>query len=87
MLNLLKSETQEAMVKLIATQADLITLYKEAQRDQNEIIDTLKRLVEIQEQQIDTLKEDLNIKNLRLESYSESIAHYKEKISKLENKQ
>ena len=87
MFNLFKSETQEAMVKLIASQGDLITLYKEAQKDQNEIIDTLKRLVEIQEQQIETLKEDLNIKNLRLESYSESIAHYKEKISELENKQ
>lgn len=63
MFNLFKSETQEAMVKMIATQGDLITLYKEAQQDRDEIINHLKRLVNIQEQQIDDLK--LKLRELR----------------------
>ena len=56
MLNLFKAETQEAMVKMIATQRDLVQLYKEAQKDRDEIINHLKRLVNLQEQQIDDLK-------------------------------
>lgn len=56
MLNLFKAETQEAMLKMIATQRDLVQLYKEAQKDRDEIINHLKRLVNLQEQQIDDLK-------------------------------
>jgi hypothetical protein len=56
MMNLFKRETEEAMVKLIATQSDLISLYKESTKDRDEIIDMLKRLVNLQEQQIDDLK-------------------------------
>lgn len=56
MLNLFKRETQDALVKMIATQADLIALYKEAAKDQEEIVNHLKRLVDVQEQQIDDLK-------------------------------
>ena len=59
MFNLFKAETQDAMVKMIAAQSDLITLYKEAQRDRDEIISILKRLVSIQETQIDDLKDSL----------------------------
>lgn len=55
-MNLFKRETEEAMVKLIATQSDLISLYKESTKDRDEIIDMLKRLVNLQEQQIDDLK-------------------------------
>jgi hypothetical protein len=56
MMNLFKRETEEAMVKLIATQSDLISLYKESTKDRDEMIDMLKRLVNLQEQQIDDLK-------------------------------
>lgn len=63
MFNLFKAETQEAMVSLIATQSDLITLYKEAQKDRDEIINHLKRLVDLQEQQIEDLK--LKLRELR----------------------
>ena len=55
-MNLFKRETEEAMVKLIATQSDLISLYKESTKDRDEMIDMLKRLVNLQEQQIDDLK-------------------------------
>jgi len=58
-MNLFKRETQEAMIKLIATQSELITLYKDAQKDREEIIAILKQLVSIQESQIDDLKDSL----------------------------
>ena len=86
MFNLFKSETQEAMISLIASQGDLIALYKEATKDRDEIISTLKLLVNLQEEQIEDLKGDLKLTRKRLESYSESIANYKDQISKLENK-
>jgi len=63
MFNLFKAETQEAMVKLIATQSDLIALQKEAAKDREETISLLKRLVEIQELQISDLKD--NLRDLR----------------------
>ena len=63
MFNLFKAETQEAMVKMIATQKDLVQLYKEAQKDRDEIINHLKRLVNLQEQQIEDLK--LKLRELR----------------------
>jgi site-specific DNA-adenine methylase len=52
MMNLFKHETQEAMVKLIATQRDLINLYKESNKDQEEIINNLRRLVNLQEEHL-----------------------------------
>ena len=55
-MNLFKHETQEAMVKLIATQSDLIVLHKDAAKDRDEMIDMLKQLVNLQEQQISDLK-------------------------------
>ena len=63
MFNLFKAETQEAMIKMIATQRDLVQLYKEAQKDRDEIINHLKRLVNLQEQQIEDLK--LKLRELR----------------------
>jgi hypothetical protein len=63
MMNLFKRETEEAMVKLIATQSDLISLYKESTKDRDEMIDMLKRLVNLQEQQISDLK--LKLRKLR----------------------
>lgn len=87
MFNLFKAETQEAMVSLIATQSDLIALYKEAIKDQDEIINHLKRLVNLQEEQIVDLKSDLKVMRQGLASYSESIAHYKDQLSELEKKQ
>ena len=63
MFNLFKAETQEAMVKLIAIQSDLIALQKEAVKDREETISLLKRLVEIQELQISDLKD--NLRDLR----------------------
>ena len=62
-MNLFKRETEEAMVKLIATQSDLISLYKESTKDRDEMIDMLKRLVNLQEQQISDLK--LKLRKLR----------------------
>lgn len=87
MMNLFKRETEEAMIKLIATQSDLIATYKESIKDRDEIIGHLKRLVNIQEQQIDDLKSDLKVMRQRLASYSESIAHYKDQLSELRLKQ
>ena len=63
MFNLFKAETQEAMVKMIATQEDLIALQKEAAKDREEIISHLKRLVDLQEIQISDLK--LKLRELR----------------------
>lgn len=62
-MNLFKYETQEAMVKLIATQSDLINLYKESNKDQEEIINNLRRLVNLQEEQISDPK--LKLRELR----------------------
>lgn len=87
MFNLFKRETQDAMVKMIATQRDLIELHKEASKDRDDIINDLKRLVNLQEGQIDDLKSDLKVMRQRLASYSESIAHYKDQLSELEKKQ
>lgn len=55
-MNLFKHETQEAMVKLISAQSDLIVLHKDAAKDRDEMIDMLKQLVNLQEQQISDLK-------------------------------
>jgi site-specific DNA-adenine methylase len=63
MMNLFKHETQEVMVKLIATQSDLINLYKESNKDQEEIINNLRRLVNLQEEQISDRK--LKLRQLR----------------------
>jgi hypothetical protein len=63
MMNLFKRETEEAMVKMIATQSELIALYKESTKDRDQIIDNLRRLVNLQEQQISDLK--LNLRDLR----------------------
>lgn len=84
--NLFKAETQEALVKMIATQSDLINLYKEAAKDRDELVNHLKRLVDIQEQQIDELKNDLKVMRQRLASYSDIIKNYKDKFSELEEK-
>ena len=62
-MNLFKHETQEVMVKLIATQSDLINLYKESNKDQEEIINNLRRLVNLQEEQISDRK--LKLRQLR----------------------
>jgi hypothetical protein len=63
MMNLFKRETEESMIKLIATQSDLISLQKEAAKDREEIINRLKRLVNLQEEQISDLK--LKLRELR----------------------
>jgi NAD+--asparagine ADP-ribosyltransferase len=63
MMNLFKYETQEAMVKLIATQSDLIALYKDSSKSRDEIISNLRRLVDLQEDQISDLK--LKLRELR----------------------
>jgi hypothetical protein len=63
MMNLFKRETEEAMVKLIATQSDLITLYKDSSKSRVRIIDNLRRLVDLQEEQISDLK--LKLRELR----------------------
>lgn len=55
-MNLFKRETEEAMIKLIATQSELIATYKESTKDRDQIIGHLKQLVNLQEQQIDDLK-------------------------------
>lgn len=62
-MNLFKYETQEAMVKLIATQSDLIALYKDSSKSRDEIISNLRRLVDLQEDQISDLK--LKLRELR----------------------
>jgi hypothetical protein len=56
MLVLFTRETQDALVKMIATQGELIQLYKQAAQEQKEIKDHLKSLVEVQELQISDLK-------------------------------
>lgn len=56
MLDLFNRETQDALVKMIATQSDLIKLYKQAAQEQKEIKDHLKSLVEVQDLQISDLK-------------------------------
>jgi hypothetical protein len=63
MMNLFKTETEESIVKLIATQGDLIALYKESIKDRDEIISNLRRLVVLQEQQIVDLK--LKLRQIR----------------------
>jgi len=63
MTNLFKRETEEAMVKLIATQSDLIATYKETSKSRDEIISNLRRLVDLQEDQISDLK--LKLRELR----------------------
>lgn len=62
-MNLFKRETEETMIKLIATQSDLITLQKEATKNREEIISHLKRIVDLQENQISDLK--LKLRDLR----------------------
>jgi hypothetical protein len=59
MLDLFNRETQDALVKMIATQSDLIVLYKQASKDREELISHLKSLVDLQETQISDLKEKL----------------------------
>jgi hypothetical protein len=56
MLDLFNRETQDALVKMIATQSDLIVLYKQAMQEQKEITDHLKSLVKVQDLQISDLK-------------------------------
>ena len=56
MMNLFKRESEEAMIKMISAQSDLIALYKESTKDRDEMIDMLKQLVNLQEQQISDLK-------------------------------
>ena len=62
-MNLFKRETEEAMVKLISAQSDLIVLHKDAAKDREEMINHLKRLVNLQEEQISDLK--LKLRSLR----------------------
>jgi hypothetical protein len=64
MMNLFKRETEEAMVKLIATQSDLIATYKESIKDRDELIKQLRKLTDLQELQISDLK--LKLRQLRL---------------------
>jgi ABC-type phosphate/phosphonate transport system ATPase subunit len=87
MLNLFSRETEEAAVKLINSQGELIALLKESTAGKDEIIASLKRLVEIQELQITELKSDL--KNMRdvLFEKCEQVSDLKDKLSKYENKQ
>jgi hypothetical protein len=63
MMNLFKPETEESMIKLIATQSDLIALYKDSSKSRDEIISNLRRLVDLQEEQISDLK--LKLRELR----------------------
>jgi hypothetical protein len=63
MMNLFKPETEESMIKLIATQSDLIALYKDSSKSRDRIIDNLRRLVDLQEEQISDLK--LKLRELR----------------------
>jgi len=56
MLDLFNRETQDALVKMIATQSDLIVLYKQATQEQKEITDHLKSIVKVQDLQISDLK-------------------------------
>jgi Mg2+/citrate symporter len=56
MLDLFNRETQDALVKMIATQSDLIVLYKQASQEQKEITDHLKSIVKVQDLQISDLK-------------------------------
>jgi hypothetical protein len=63
MMILFKRETEEAIIKLIATQSDLVSLQKEAAKDREEIINHLKRLVNLQEEQISDHK--LKLRELR----------------------
>lgn len=86
MLNLFTAETQDALVKMIATQGELIALYKEAAKDREEILNHLKRLVDVQEQQIDDYKHNQKVMSQRLDIYSDIIKNYKDKFSELEEK-
>jgi len=63
MLNLFKTETQEAMVQMIATQGDLIKTYRESDQEKKDLLKKYRELVNIQEQQIDDLK--LKLRELR----------------------
>jgi low affinity Fe/Cu permease len=63
MTNLFKSQTEESIIKLIATQSDLIGLQKESAKSREEIISHLKRLVNLQEEQIIDLK--LKLRQIR----------------------
>jgi hypothetical protein len=63
MMNLFKTETEESIIKLIATQSDLIAKLKEAKSDQTETISHLKRLVNLQDEQIIDLK--LKLRQIR----------------------
>jgi len=62
-MNLFKRETEDSMIKLIAAQSDLITLYKDSSKSRDRIIDNLRRLVDLQEEQISDLK--LKLRELR----------------------
>lgn len=86
MLDLFTRDTQDALVKMIATQGDLINLYKEAAKDREEIVNHLKRLVDVQEQKIDKYKHNQKAMSRRLEIYSDIIKNYKDKFSELEVK-
>lgn len=86
MLDLFTRETQDALVKMIATQGELITLYKESAKDRDEILNHLKRLVDVQEQQIDEYKHNQKVMSNRLDIYSDIIKNYKDKFSELEEK-
>ena len=87
MLNLFKAETQDALVKMVATQSDLIVLYKQAIQEQKEMEDTLKSLVEVQENQIDYLNKKLKDYESILAVYSQRIDNCKNRILFLEQKQ
>ena len=56
-------ETEESMLKLIATQGDLIKLYRESKQELDEMTGLLKRVVDLQELQISDLK--LKLRELR----------------------
>jgi hypothetical protein len=77
MLNLFNRETEEAALKLIKTQGDLIVAYKESIKDREELISHLKRLVDLQESQISDLKEKLRDCESMLEVYSQTIVYYR----------
>jgi hypothetical protein len=59
MRNLFNTETEDAMLKLINHQSQLIQTYREKAKTQDEIIHLLKRINEMNELQIKHLKEDV----------------------------
>jgi len=63
MFNCKPSTLNEDMTKLIATQGDLIQLYREGKKEQDEILAKYRQLVDLQEQQISDLK--LKLRELR----------------------